>query len=192
MPTESRANQNNAPTLGLDSTGSRISNLLNLVLMCGNSAGSPGYHLHRWQHGRLAGHRLLHQRGCGQAGGWAGSREQDRHQEYLREPGWQTLGVWGSQRDAEVGKGGVECPLTLPGKKPRGCCAWNCVTVPLQDSHPWQPGGDPEGGSPRRRDPLCGVQQAWNWWVSLSFGLVATVMHFLFSVSSKWQLLLDL
>lgn len=45
----------------------------------------------------------------------------------------------------------------------------NCVTVFLQDSPPRQPGGDPEGGGPRRRDPLCGIQQARDWWVSLSF-----------------------
>lgn len=77
---------------------------VNLTLMFGYSAGSPGYHLHRWQHGCLAGYRLRYQRECGQAGGRAGSGEQDRHQEYLHKPRRQTLGVGGSQRDAEVGK----------------------------------------------------------------------------------------
>lgn len=148
--------------------------------MCGNSAGSPGNHLHRWQHGRLTGHLLCHQRECGQAGGRTGSGEQDRHQEYLRKPRRQTLGVWGSQWNAEVGK--MRGWMSSNSEKtPSGRFSLICVTVPLQDLPSWQPGGDPEGGGPWLWDPLCGVQQARNWYVSLSFGLIATVMHFCIS-----------
>lgn len=75
------------------------------MLTCDTSAGPAGNHLRRRQHGRLAGRRVRHQRGRGQAGGRTDSGEQDGHQEHLREPRRQTPGVWGPQRDAEVGEG---------------------------------------------------------------------------------------
>lgn len=144
------------------------------MLTCGVSAGSPRNHLRRWQHGRLAGHGLRHQRGCGQAGGRTDGGEQDGHQEHLREPRWQTPGVWGSQRDAEVGGGERPDLLELyPGKEPRGGSAWKlCVTrVPAgstastacRRSWRWRPTTPRSSVWSTASQRLVGVAVFWSW-----------------------------